>query len=217
MKYGPTKKFVKWYVKHWLKAAQNEVEKLNTLCIQSILDNDLLTKYHFTHLYALCRFLKPRFVVETGVGLGISSTFILQALQDNGFGELYSIDCPQTIYQSDGGIEINESSYTSHGTMPGCLIPENLRKDWILLLGKSFDKLLELCESLGSIDLFFHDSEHTYQNMLWEYEAVWPYIRTHGILASHDITWNTAFHDFTQAKSCASITSRKGFGYIMLP
>ena len=43
-------------------------------------------------LYHLCRILKPKNVIETGVAYGISSSYILQALEDNKFGKLYSID-----------------------------------------------------------------------------------------------------------------------------
>ncbi|MFA5089295.1 MAG: hypothetical protein WC552_09725, partial [Candidatus Omnitrophota bacterium] len=51
--------------------------------------------YHETEvLYALIRSKKPEKVVETGVGPGMSSAFILKALQRNGYGKLYSIDLP---------------------------------------------------------------------------------------------------------------------------
>ena len=43
-------------------------------------------------LYYLCRILKPKNVIETGVAYGISSSYILQALEANKFGKLYSID-----------------------------------------------------------------------------------------------------------------------------
>lgn len=214
LKYGFFQKLLKTYVNHSLKLAQKEVNKLNNLTIESIIEHPILSKDHFTYLYALCRFLKPHIVVETGVGLGISSKFILQALQDNGFGELYSIDYPGSNYLSDAGIRINERSYTSQVDLPGYLIPDHLRKHWTLLLGKSRDKLPSLCKRLGEIDLFFHDSEHTYQNMMEEYETVWPYLRENGILVSHDIDWNGAFNEFTEKNNCSAIISRNRFGFI---
>jgi len=214
-KHGFAKQLVKIYVDYTLKSAQNKVDKLNCLSIESIISDPFLSKHHFTLLYALCRFLKPHTVVEAGVGLGVSSLFILRALQDNGFGELYSIDYPGSAYRSDAGITINENAYISHNDAPGCLIPDDLRDNWTLVLGKSRDQLPKLCERLTVIDLFFHDSEHTYQNMLWEYETVWPYIRNKGILASHDVDWNNAFRDFTQKNSCISVISRNSFGFIV--
>ncbi|MDQ1280386.1 MAG: hypothetical protein QG670_1649 [Thermoproteota archaeon] len=47
-----------------------------------------------TVLYVLCRQLKPYVVVETGVAGGMSSSYILCALEENKYGRLYSIDVP---------------------------------------------------------------------------------------------------------------------------
>lgn len=194
------RQLVKRYSNHLLTRTQNIVETLSTQSIQDIVTHSKLSKYHFTQLYALCRYLCPRVIVETGVGLGTSSLFILQALEDNGVGTLYSIDEPYAEYQSDAGIMINESAYCINGDSPGMLVPPELRKRWKLLLGKSHELLPALCERLGGLDFFFHDSEHTYQNMYKEYTIVWPHIREGGILASHDVEWNTAFQDFAGDK-----------------
>jgi len=43
-------------------------------------------------LYSIVRHLRPDVVVETGVGGGLSSAFLLKGLQDNQRGRLYSID-----------------------------------------------------------------------------------------------------------------------------
>lgn len=45
-------------------------------------------------VYAIVRVLKPEIVVETGVASGLSSAYILQALEENRKGKLYSIDLP---------------------------------------------------------------------------------------------------------------------------
>ncbi|MFC1897710.1 hypothetical protein ACFLX8_04000 [Chloroflexota bacterium] len=45
-------------------------------------------------LYALCRQLRPDVVVETGIASGVSSSYILCALEENKDGQLYSIDIP---------------------------------------------------------------------------------------------------------------------------
>ncbi len=214
LKYGLSKSVLKKYVNRSIKKTEKEVKNMNNLSVESILANNRLSKNYFTFLYALCRFLEPRAVVETGVGLGVSSSFILHALQDNGVGELYSIDCPKSTYSSDTGIRIDERAYTQD-SMPGFLIPDHLRTYWTLFLGKSEDKLSLLCKQLGTIDLFFHDSEHTYQNMLDEYEIAWPHIRRKGILTSHDIDWNGAFNDFAMKKTCVPPISKNGFGLII--
>lgn len=187
---------VKRYARHLLKRTQHVVESMSTKSIRDIVTHAELSRYHFTQLYALCRYLRPRVVVETGVGLGTSSLFILQALADNGVGKLYSIDQPYARYQSDAGIVIDESAYCVHSDRPGMLVPAKLYDRWKLLLGKSHELLPVLCERLSHLDFFFHDSEHTYQNMFQEYTHVWPHLRACGVLASHDVEWNTAFQDF---------------------
>jgi len=50
--------------------------------------------YSAQFLYVLCRVLRPRCVVETGVGPGVSTAHLLKAMDDNRLGWLYSINMP---------------------------------------------------------------------------------------------------------------------------
>ena len=125
-------------------------------------------------LYLLVRILRPITVLETGVCHGKSSTFILQALKDNKMGALYSIDIEKRRW----------------------IVPYELRHYWHFIFGSSNEKLAPLLEELGQIGMFLHDSAHTYENMLFEYQTVWPFIRKNGILLSHNISYNNAFFDF---------------------
>lgn len=132
-------------------------------------------------LYALCRIIKPQYVVETGVAYGISSAYILQALADNNKGSLTSIDSTFRTWQS---IE-----------MIGYAIPETLRQRWNLVVGTSQDKLQSVLRSLGQIDIFVHDSLHTYNNMKWEYHTAWQYLKRYGLLVTDDANSNDAFYE----------------------
>jgi hypothetical protein len=71
---------------------------------QSLTEVIELAKVHWTFqqssLYFVCRFVKPTVAIETGVNYGTSSALILQALEDNGKGLLYSIDLPQVEYEA---------------------------------------------------------------------------------------------------------------------
>ncbi len=49
---------------------------------------------------------------------------------------------------------------------------------------------------LKEIDVFLHDSIHTYENMMFEYKTSWPYIKKGGILLSDLMPANSAFFDF---------------------
>ena len=132
-------------------------------------------------LYVLVRALKPDIFVETGVSGGESSTFILQAMEDNKKGKLYSVDFPQAI------VEKGLTTISPEETSSGWLIPDYLKHRWDLTLGKSEDVLSPLLKKLGKIDIFFHDSLHTYDHMLFEYNTCWNYIKDNGILISDDI------------------------------
>lgn len=141
-------------------------------------------------LYAICKIIKPDKIIETGVAYGLSSSYILKALDENNKGTLYSIDSTFKPWESE--------------QMIGAAIPENLRKRWKLIFGTSSEKLAPLLELLETIDIFFHDSLHTYKNMIFEYETAWPHIKNGGFLFSDDILGNNAFYDFNLDKKTRS-------------
>jgi predicted O-methyltransferase YrrM len=133
-------------------------------------------------LYTICRKQKPDVVVETGVSSGVSSSYILCALEWNKRGQLYSIDFPWW------------QDYPS-----GWRIPDYLRHRWHLIQGKSSETLLPTLKKVTEVDIFLHDSDHTYENMLWEFQTAWKYLKPAGLLLSHNIDTNDAFHDFCQS------------------
>ncbi len=149
-------------------------------------------------LYFLIRKLKPKIVVETGVAAGESTGYILQALNDNGFGKLYSIDLPFQWYIY-GDHKLHLDSLPA-GKMPGYLVPENLKKSWELILGNTYDSLPDLLSLLGKIDIFLHDSEHSDKAMTFEYQTSWPYIKRGGLLLSDDVSYTKAFEKFSKEK-----------------
>lgn len=123
-------------------------------------------------------------MVETGVADGATSAYILQALEDNGRGHLHSIDLP--------------SERLPPGAAPGWIVDASLRHRWTLRIGASSQLLEPLLRELDSIDVFLHDSLHTYDNMLFEYRAAWPFLHGDGLFLSHDVGRNTAFFDFAR-------------------
>jgi len=153
-------------------------------------------------LYHIVRWFKPHLVVETGVANGISSSFILAAMDANQTGQLYSID-----WSGD-----QESSFVPKGKDIGWMIPDQLRKRWHLEIGKTEDKLQPLLERIGRLDIFLHDSDHTYDTMMYEYTTAWPYIAKHGLLLSDDAKMSTAFIEFTQDMNTVSIIHKGRLG-----
>ncbi len=130
-------------------------------------------------LYIICRIQKPDIVVETGVSSGVSSSHILAAFERNRRGGLYSIDAPW-------GDE----------DQSGWLIPDYLRDRWHLTIGRSSQELEPLLRKVKEIDIFLHDSDHSYRNMAWEFQTSWKYLKAGGLLLAHNIDSNEAFSDF---------------------
>ena len=135
-------------------------------------------------LYLLVRSLKPDTMIETGVSSGESSSYILQAMHDNNKGKLYSIDLPGKL---TGVVKDQITIGPESGPISGWAIPEYLRDRWELNLGTSEKLLLPLLKKLEKIDIFFHDSLHTYDHMFFEYTTSWDFIKKNGVLISDDI------------------------------
>jgi predicted O-methyltransferase YrrM len=129
--------------------------------------------------YALVRLLKPDVMVETGVGAGVSSWTILQAMEQNGKGRLVSIDLP--------------TPNTELLPEVGYLVPNNLRTRWELRTGASQQLLPKVLSELTEIDIFQHDSRHSYSNQLREYRTAWPFIKQDGMLVSDDVSNDALF------------------------
>jgi predicted O-methyltransferase YrrM len=132
-------------------------------------------------LYALCRALRPSLVVETGVAYGLSSAFILLVLHTNEHGELHSIELPPPA-----------AARKTQAEYIGALIPDRLTHRWRLHLGAS-RRLLPAVMGDRTLDLFLHDSSHTYRNMRREYTLAWRHLRPGGMLVSDDVECSQAF------------------------
>lgn len=153
-------------------------------------------------LYGAIRIMRPNVVFETGVFDGRSSAVILAAMSRNAAGELVSIDLPAREEIRDATDRMCGGAQTSlpKGCDPGWLVPHYLRGRHRLHLGDSRELLPSLLKQYGRADVFLHDSLHTYEHQLFEYEAAWPYITKTGLLLSDDIFWSAAFHRFARRK-----------------
>ena len=163
-----------------------------------LLNNEIMKKQdknnvYCMSLYFLIRESKPETVIETGVHRGVSSLFILQALHDNNKGKLFSIDLPQAEY-------ITDSNVSTKSILPtkkiGICVPKYLQNRWNLILGDSKNELPKILKKIKQLDVFLHDSKHTYEHMTWEFKTIWPHLNSNGILVSDDTNWNESFKDF---------------------
>lgn len=157
----------------------------------------LIEWYEF--LYMVVRFSRAEIVFETGVFDGQASAVILQALNDNGNGVLISIDLPAQN-AIEGSTNLMTESDLPPNCKPGWVVPDYLRQRHQLLIGDSKDLLPQLFEQYKMVDIFLHDSLHTFQHQQFEYTIAWPHLRDEGILLSDDIFWSHAFHKFCKEK-----------------
>jgi predicted O-methyltransferase YrrM len=154
--------------------------------------------------YAIIRAFKPDCVLETGVANGVSSAYLLLAIERNQKGALHSID-------------VADGSFLPPGMDTGWIVPGWLRKRWTMSLGDARELLPKVLKDLGSLDIFIHDSLHTYEHMKFEYEQAFPHIRPGGILISDDALWNPAFPEFARHVGAPLARVLRGVGVLQKP
>ncbi len=110
----------------------------------------------------------------------MTSRFILEALQRNGGGRLYSIDQPPGDAHTAAQI--------------GVAVDPAARERWRLLAGSSRRELPGLVRQLGRVDLFVHDSLHTKRNVCFEVGCVWPALLPGAFIVIDDIDTNWGFN-----------------------
>lgn len=125
--------------------------------------------------YAIVRAMKPGHVVETGTHLGLGSCAIAAALLRNGHGRLTTIDVePKSGYLIGG---------------PWATVTERRTGNSVDLLAESKD-----------VDIFLHDSLHTYDYETRELKAVEPNLRANAIVLSDNAHCSSALSDWAERK-----------------
>jgi hypothetical protein len=99
--------------------------------------------------YAMVRALQPDTVVETGTALGMGSCVIAAALLRNGHGRLTTIDV-----DDDTGYLIDEP--------------------WASVIDRRVGSSVDELANIPDVDMFLHDSLHTYEYETEELQAVQP-------------------------------------------
>lgn len=167
----------------------------------SIESADLFAK-KVLNQYATVRALAPELIVETGIANGVSTSYLLLAMRMNGRGHLHSVG-------------LSDPRYLPGGRESGWLVPEWLRAPWKVHLGDAREILPSLFAQIGNVDMFIHDSLHTYEHMMWEFEASYPRLRVGGLLFADDALWNNAFSEFVQRYGVSEARVLRGVGFLL--
>jgi predicted O-methyltransferase YrrM len=167
-------------------------------------------------LYWLVRQAKPRTIVQTGVCNGLSAAFMMLALAKNGpEGRLHVIDLPPVFNPGD-------PTWTVAGTVYGVIIPEGKTSGWLVpdayrdrlevWNGDAKDLLPKMVDKVDFIDFFFHDSDHTYDHMMFEFREVKRKLTKGGLLVGDDVSWNASVWDFADEFQVPSYNFRGTIG-----
>ena len=144
-------------------------------------------------LYLLVRALRPARVVETGVGPGYSTAWVLAGLADNDLGELVSLGPGSPVGRAKG---IGEESV-------GQLVPPALRARWTLVLGNTADRLEEILDT-APVDLFFYDNGADVGRARFELRSAWAALSPRGVLLAHRVDANPAWAEFCRGQGLSS-------------
>lgn len=132
-------------------------------------------------LYMLVRSTRPDLMVETGVANGASTFLILAAMKENGIGRLVSIDISDRVAGLLTDEEREAGAWELRVIEPG-----------------GFAAALD---GLDQIDVFMHDSDHSYENVVLELTTAWPRIRPGGIIISDDGEHTFGFIDAMEGRA----------------
>jgi hypothetical protein len=123
--------------------------------------------------YAIVRAVQPGHVVETGTHLGMGSCVIAAALLRNGHGRLTTIDT-----DPEAGYLIGEP--------------------WKSVIDCRTGNSIDLLAKLRDVDIFLHDSLHTYDHETRELTAVEPNLHADAILLSDNAHDSSALSDWAE-------------------
>ena len=102
-------------------------------------------------IYFLIRLKKPKNIIETGVLYGFSSEVILQAIDKNKKGYLYSSDLPKY-------------SFSEPQKIIGILVSKKLKKHWKLNIHGDLKSIDYFLIKSKKIDFFHYDSGKYYKS-----------------------------------------------------
>lgn len=163
-------------IKYWQEADEIKTNVLPNILISASIPVGFDASQELANIcYTMVRLIKPSIVVETGVGRGMTSLFILSALEKNDKGRLYSIELPKA------------RSYKEWSKDVGILVTDSLKDRWTLIFGPGAHEMKKLRNEISGIDLFVHDSNHSYLNQKMELRSAFSMLNKGGVILFDDV------------------------------
>jgi predicted O-methyltransferase YrrM len=98
------------------------------------------------------------------------------------------------------------------GRSSGWIVPDIYRDRFHVQVGDAKELLPKLVDRVDRIDLFFHDSDHTYNHMMFEFNEAMRKLVPGGVVLADDISWNASLWDFADARGVPSYNFRGTMG-----
>ncbi|MGA8398611.1 MAG: class I SAM-dependent methyltransferase [Stellaceae bacterium] len=166
-------------------------------------------------IYWLVRRLRPRTLVQTGIANGLSSGLILLALAKNGNGgRLHAIGHVNIFDAEDpwrrAGTVFDEVVVDRESL--GWMVPDNCRGALDLHDGDAKTLLPEIVSKLDSIDVFFHNSDHSYDQMMFEFQEAKRKLSAPSIVVADKIAGSSSLWDFADNHGVPAYNFRGSVG-----
>ena len=152
---GPARSASAW-IRSWLRSPPHWLHEGSPTAARPMAPTAMAT-VRCAGPWCTVRHACPEVAIETGVARGVTSRVVLEALQANDRGHLWSIDLP---YPFDH--ELHEQI--------GVAVTDACRARWSYLEGSSSERLPPLIDQVGHVEVFIHDSLHTAKNTAFEME-----------------------------------------------
>ena len=135
-------------------------------------------------LYLLCRALRPRIIVETGVERGSSTFMILECLNRNGHGILHSLEIESSVQLGSKRVLLGLAAFDD-----GVLLDRTgklrspINDYWELNISDAYTYLKEKSDEWSDkLDIFIHGSAHDYANPRSELLIAKDFTKKDGII-----------------------------------
>ena len=169
---------------------------------------ELGNNYAVEILYFLVINFKPNIVLETGVAAGLSSKCILEAMEKNNKGKLYSSDFPY--------FRLNNPERNI-----GIMVPERLKKNWRLEILGDDKNIIKFKSEIDYADIILYDSDKRYIGKINFFNAIKNLIKSNSIIIVDDLHNDSFFLEYVKEMKCKNWfiveSKRKHIVGIILP
>lgn len=126
--------------------------------------------------------------MRNGLLPGLNTSRLIQLMRAS--TDLPSTD-PEILSQGTGELPA--------GKRTGWVIPDWFQTRHDLRLGPAQALLPKVHAEVGAVDVFLHDSDHSYTHMMFEMSLAWHFVRPGGWILADNIEQNQSFADFVRA------------------